>query len=248
MGLMRKFGINSVKILWDALAEGHIQYESPKTDQSECNWLYETDLEFGMGSKSRTDALSQQSGPDRPRRYSDDVAEGIARNAQGLYRFLLVRCGADESLAEDLMQEVCLQAARTVFPEGEDSQRMDAWLFGVARNVLRRHWRTIVRRRRNLPTVNADLAAELAQTMDQAPLPEDVLHKQDVQEQVMLALTSLSSAEQEILLRYYFDGQSQDEISSAMDISVRAVEGRLYRARQAMRNKLAHLEEETNIG
>ena len=164
-------------------------------------------------------------------------------NAQGLWRFFLVRVGGDENLAEELMQELSLQATRS-FTAPEKTQNLDAWLFGVARNVLRRHWRTITRRRRNLPEARVDVGAELADMLDSTALPIECLERREVREQVLLALTSLSTDEQNLILQHYFDGQSQTDIASAHGVSPRAIEGRLYRARQALRDKLQHLEHE----
>ncbi|MBN1943787.1 MAG: sigma-70 family RNA polymerase sigma factor [Phycisphaerae bacterium] len=174
---------------------------------------------------------------------SDPLADALQRNAQGLWRFLLVRVGGDENLAEELMQELCLQASRT--GAGVDrTEHIDAWLFGVARNVLRRHWRTITRRRRNLPEARLDVGTELADMLDGEPLPNDYIERREVRQQVLLALTALPTDDQNLILQHYFDGQSQADIAAALDVSVRAIEGRLYRARQTLRERLRHLEDE----
>lgn len=172
------------------------------------------------------------------------LAEALQRNARGLWRFLSVRVGGDENLAEELMQELCLQAVRTRTAAGRTAEHVDAWLFGVARNVLRRHWRTLTRRRRNLPEVRVDIGRELADRMDQAPLPGEYLQRREVQEQLLLALTALPTEDQNLILEHYFDGRSQVEIAAKSGLTPRAVEGRLYRARQALRERLRHLEEE----
>lgn len=197
-----------------------------------------------MNQNEETGALA----PEQPNiiqgesRYASSASDGIARNAKGLFRFFMIRCGNDHDMAEDLMQELCLQISKSVAPATDDDSRIDAWLFGVGRNVLRRHWRTIIRRRRNIPTVDNELAGNLAQAIDTKPLPHETLHRREVQQQVMLAITSLGQVDQDVLLKYYFDGKSQNQIAEEMRMSSRAVEGRLYRARQAMKEKLSGLE------
>jgi RNA polymerase sigma-70 factor (ECF subfamily) len=173
----------------------------------------------------------------------EPLSDALQKNAQGLWRFLLVRVGRDENLAEELMQELCLQAARTYTKAGE-AKHIDAWLFGVARNVLRRHWRTITRRRRNLPEVRADVGVELANLFDAEPLPSAYIERREVREQVLLAVSSLATEDQNLILLHYFDGRSQADIASDLGVSPRAVEGRLYRARVALRERLRHLEDE----
>jgi len=200
-------------------------------------------VERVMATTSGPRAFARQSGKDLPHRCCSDAADAVVRNAQGLYRYLAVRLDGDDSLAEDLMQELCLQAARSAPPQSANRQRVDGWVFGIARNVLRRHWRTAARRRRNLPMVNTDHAAQLAERLDKVPLPEELIERREVQQQVMLALTSLPAADQDILLRCYFDNQTQAQIAEALGTSPRAIEGRMYRARQALRQRLAHLDE-----
>lgn len=197
------------------------------------------------GSKGSIElpAASGAIAPDAHAGAIEPLADALQRNAQGLWRFLLVRVGGDENLAEDLMQELCLQSARTHAAAGQ-AEHIDAWLFGVARNVLRRHWRTITRRRRNLPEARVDVGTELADMLDGTPLPNDYIERREVKEQVLLAVSSLATDDQNLILRHYFDGQSQVDIASALGVSPRAIEGRLYRARAALRERLRHLEEE----
>lgn len=142
------------------------------------------------------------------------------------------------------MQEFCLQATRTYSAAAGQADNLDAWLFGVARNVLRRHWRTITRRRRNLPEARVDVGTELASMLDSVPLPGEHIERREVKEQVLLALSSLSTDDQNLILQHYFGGQSQTDIAAGRGVSPRAIEGRLYRARQALREKLRHLEDE----
>jgi RNA polymerase sigma-70 factor (ECF subfamily) len=174
---------------------------------------------------------------------AEPLADALQRNAQGLWRFLLVRVGGDENLAEELMQELCLQAARTQASAGQ-AEYIDAWLFGVARNVLRRHWRTITRRRRNLPEVRVDVGTELSGMLDSTPLPNDYLERREVRQQVLLAITALPTDDQNLILQHYFDGKSQTDIADGLGVSSRAVEGRLYRARAALRERLQHMEDD----
>ncbi len=153
-----------------------------------------------------------------------------------------MRLGGDNNLAEELMQELCLQATRTY--ETTRTENVDAWLFGVARNVLRRHWRTITRRRRNLPEARVDVSTELANMLDSTPLPNDYIERREVKEQVLLAVTALPTDDQDLVLLHYFDGISQADIAVKLGVSPRAIEGRLYRARNALRERLQHMEDE----
>jgi RNA polymerase sigma-70 factor (ECF subfamily) len=82
----------------------------------------------------------------------------------------------------------------------------------------------------------------LARRIDTEDLPEEVLLRKEVQDQLLLAMTALPSEVQELLIGFYFEGHSQVELAATRGVSERAIEGRLYRARLAFRDKLADLE------
>ena len=86
------------------------------------------------------------------------------------------------------------------------------------------------------------MAQSLATRFDTEDLPEQELARKEVQEQLLLALTELSSEAQEVLIGAYFEGRSQAELAARLGISPRAVEGRLYRARLALRDRLGGME------
>ena len=62
-------------------------------------------------------------------------------------------------------------------------------------------------------------------------------------DQLLLAITELTSEEQELIVGHYFHGRSHDELAAECGLSPRAIEGRLYRARRALREKLWHLDQ-----
>jgi RNA polymerase sigma-70 factor (ECF subfamily) len=58
-------------------------------------------------------------------------------------------------------------------------------------------------------------------------------------QQVFLALSYLKKKQARILEAFHFDGKSMKDIGRDLGISERAVEGRLRRARQALKFRLA---------
>jgi RNA polymerase sigma-70 factor (ECF subfamily) len=159
--------------------------------------------------------------------------------AESLHRFFEVRVGADRALADDLMQQLWVQAQNLgPTPEEEIEFRLRA----VARNLLRSHWRRVGRRPAHVPLPDPDLAVVLSGRLVSEELPEDVLCRREVRDQLLLALTDLPAAPQELIVAHYFEGCSQAALARRLGTTPRAVEGRLYRARQALREKLRHLE------
>ena len=73
-------------------------------------------------------------------------------------------------------------------------------------------------------------------------LPPQVLEHKEVRDQLLLALTALPSADQELIVGHYFDGRTYGELAAATGLSERAIEGRLYRARRSLQERLRHVE------
>ncbi len=167
------------------------------------------------------------------------VIERFQAVSRGLYRYVVVRLGGDAATADDVMQDVWIEANRGGGPVPE--AEWEAWLRGVARNLLRQHWRK-AQRRAALPTANVEVAAQVASVLDQRELPDELLARQEVRDQILLALTTLPAADQEVIVRHHFRGEPQSRIAEELGCSARAVEGRLYRARRALREALSHLD------
>lgn len=169
----------------------------------------------------------------------EDFTCAFDRCSPGLYRFVVVRLGSDRHLADDLMQQLWLQAseASDAVPPAE----LECWLRAIARNLVRTHWRKQSRRPALVPLADPALAAELAERLAREDLPERWLDRREVQDQLILAITELPEEEQALILGHYFEGQSFTQLAERRGLSERAVEGRLYRARLSLREKLKHL-------
>ena len=167
------------------------------------------------------------------------IEAAFDRYSRALYRYVVVRVGGDTHVADDLLQQLWLQvnrdgqAARHV-PDEE----LEYWLKAVVRNLLRARWRK--QQQRSAAGVQADerLTRELADRLETEELPPDILQHREVHAQLLHALTDLSSQDQALIIGQYFQERRQEELARELGISVRAVEGRLYRARLALRQKL----------
>ncbi len=185
---------------------------------------------------------------------ADDIGAVFDACAGALYRYFAVRLGGDRHAADDLMQQLWLQAQRLApagTPEGDGSvsasaatprEILEYRLRRIATNLVRTHWRRAGRRPAHVPLPEPALAAELASRLVTEELPETLLSRSEVHAQLLLALTELPADQQELLVEYYFHGRSHADLARQYATSDRAVEGRLYRARNALREKLQDLE------
>jgi RNA polymerase sigma-70 factor (ECF subfamily) len=139
------------------------------------------------------------------------------------------------------MQQIWVAALHTGWSVPADE--IEFWLRGVARNILAAHRRRLANRPKQLPLADRALASELAEALESSPLPPELVGKKETKDQLLLALTQLPSDAQELIAGRYFRGWTLERLADNLGLSVRAAEGRLYRARQALKQALAHLEE-----
>lgn len=171
----------------------------------------------------------------------DRLALVFERCADGLFRYLLLRVGMNAHAAEDLIQQVCYEAARKQrMPEGDDA--CEAWLFGIARNRIRKYWRWHWRKDGRRECDRGAVARELLAGLERGPLPGELLSRKESSEQLMLAVTELPAADQQLLFAFYFDGRSSQEIAVQIGTTAKSVESRLYRIRCKLRALLGDKE------
>jgi RNA polymerase sigma-70 factor (ECF subfamily) len=171
-----------------------------------------------------------------------EVLRGVFEHtADGLYRYILFRVGGDRHVADDLLQQTCCEAARHRQPPVRHDD-CEAWLRGIARNLVRQHWRRRAGTPRRLPLDDAGRAATLVDDMESRPLPIDSLIRQEAADQLLLAITALNAADQDLIFGFYFNGRSQAAIARELGVTEKCIESRLYRARGRLRDALRNLE------
>lgn len=155
------------------------------------------------------------------------------RHADTVHRFLARRCG-DVGIAEDLVGEVFLQAWRQRHRVDLHHGSLRPWLFGVANNLVRRHWRGRSRFGRAI--------ARLPRPDQQPGHDEAIATSIDAQrrlERLRDAVESLPRAHAEVVLLRAWEGLDYEAIATVLDIPVGTVRSRLSRARTRLRDQLA---------
>ncbi|MBC8328964.1 MAG: RNA polymerase sigma factor [Planctomycetes bacterium] len=143
--------------------------------------------------------------------------------------------------ARDLVQESCLKAYRALdtFVPGRP---FFPWFYRILRNsCIQQLRRRKVRRTSSLTRTNPDEepAPELADAA--APLPEDIVARDERSDLVGQALIRLPASDREILMLKHFDGLTYKEIAAALSIPVGTVMSRISTARQRLRKLLPDL-------
>ena len=153
----------------------------------------------------------------------------------------------DRAAADDLLQQTCYVAVRRPRHIPPDDGVCEAWLRGIARNLIRQHWRRSKRRRGQVRLEDAQVSRQLAEDMESRPLPDESLIKAESIQQLLLAVTSLPADVQQLVFAFYFEGRSYAGIAEELGMTAKSVETRLYRARGRLRAILRDIEREGSL-
>lgn len=153
----------------------------------------------------------------------------VERHREAIYRLARVATGDPEE-AFDITQEAFV-AAFGALSRYDPARPFRGWIAAIALNKCRdRARRRAVRRFLGLPM--ADNAAEWV--ADDAPSPETQAASRQELVATARALADLPSSLKDVLILRTIEGMSQHETAAALGISTKAVETRLYRARQKL--------------
>lgn len=179
------------------------------------------------------DSASASAGPDQP----IDWRAALTRHDRWLrtVAFARLRC---RDAVDEVMQEVALAVFRQRSPLA-DPARLSPWLYRltVLQSLM---YRRAVGRRRKLAngTIERASAQAIAED-DPARDPLQWLLADEKRAQVRQAIGLLRAKDAEILLLKYTENWSYRQIAERLGIRESAVETRLHRARQRLRERLA---------
>ncbi len=133
---------------------------------------------------------------------------------------------------QDLAIAVMRQANRPT-----DIQKVAPWLYRIALRKVINHRRYQGRQRRLMEGFSQ---FHESRTNELDTTPGNWLMSQESLKGVQAALKRINVADRQILLLKYTEGWSYRQLADHLGISVKTVEYRLLRARQALREQLAH--------
>jgi len=150
-------------------------------------------------------------------------------HAPGLHRYLSRRVGA---VADDLVAETFLAALAG--RDGYDQAQADprAWLYGIATNLLRRHFRQELRRL----TATAKASARDTPGSDPGDAVPDRVDAQVRIGRLALGIAGLAPGDRDVLLLTAWAGLDSTEVAQALGIPVGTVRSRLHRVRRQLRS------------
>jgi len=157
-------------------------------------------------------------------RSSDGLITVYRETVTELYEFVSRRSGGSRELAEDVTQETYLRAT-TAWPRKGLPDCPIAWLQTVARNLLLNHYRRRQPELLDSTDIDTVLGSAASNGTEAAAL-------------VCWGLARLSARHARVLEAFYLDGRPARNIADDFGVTERAIEGRLRRARLALKKLL----------
>ena len=137
----------------------------------------------------------------------------------------------DRSAAEDILQE-CFVRVYAHMDKVDIDRPLSPWIHRIAVN-LSYNW--VTKRRRWFPSLGEVMEQFVG---DRPNSPEHILEREELQRIVQEAIHSLSFAQRVVVVLFYLNGFSLEEIAYVLDCPVGTVKSRLHYARQNLRRKL----------
>lgn len=169
---------------------------------------------------------------------NDAVVEEISHRYGTELRLFCQRMVYDASLAEDIVQDVLLKCCR-MSKQTRPSGSLRGWLYQVARN------RSIDEIRRMHPKIRLSALATSRHLFERGAIPLDKKStpagqamKADRAQRVQMTIESMDEPLREVVILYFFQGLSREEVAEAVGLSLAGVKARLSKATRELREHL----------
>ena len=173
------------------------------------------------------------------------------RKHPAIYRFIL-HMGGNAELAEDVTQEAFMALIRHPRRFDPAKGNLTGFLFGIARNHLRKRWE---RDRRLVGLPDGEHPAELsahagnngngmyyAPQNGNAPAQTDPLAASELAARVQQAIATLPEGYREVVALCELEEMSYEEAAAALDCPVGTIRSRLHRAKALLVEKLRDIQ------
>ena len=154
---------------------------------------------------------------------------------------LITRYVSDHSEALDVAQEAFIKAYRAIGNFRGDSA-FYTWLYRIAINTAK-NW--LVARNRRPPASDIDAADaeqyDMESRLKERSTPENELLREEIEKTVYDTIATLPDDLRTAIILREIEGMSYEEIATTMECPIGTVRSRIFRAREAIDEKLKHL-------
>jgi len=177
-----------------------------------------------MADAKASQPAARDDQPGGGRQPADFTALVLTHHA-AVYRYACRLCGSPTD-AEDLTQQTFLIAQQKLH-QLREPQRACSWLLAVVRSCFLKS----VRKLRPLPAADVELTVE--QIADETPEVDSI-----DREELAAALREIPDEFRLVLLMFYFEELSYQQIAEELEIPIGTVMSRLSRAKKHLRQRL----------
>jgi RNA polymerase sigma factor (sigma-70 family) len=161
---------------------------------------------------------------------------------QPMAQRLATRAIGNGDLAQELVQDAMLQAYLSL-EKLNNPTRFKSWLYGIVINICRND----LRRRKvicfSLEAMVENLEDEPPSIAGSLPDPQIVAEQEELYTALLEAVDTLSPKNRSVILLFYHEQFSLQEVANRLNISVSAVKGRLHKSRHQLREQLSLLQD-----
>ena len=173
--------------------------------------------------------------------YDTALNDLMERHATKLFNYLL-RCLQNEEDAADAAQETFVRVYQNR-AKFDTHQRFLTWLYAIATNLVKDRYRYRARHPQvSLDAENEATGADFRESLpEERASPDETSQAEERGQIVRAAVAALPEELRVPLLLAEYQGLAHAEIGAVLKCSAKAVETRLYRARQQLRVSLGKL-------
>ena len=154
---------------------------------------------------------------------------------------LVMRYVRDPDLAQDITQEAFIKAYRAL-PRFRGESAFYTWMYRIAVNTAKNYLAAQRRRPMELELDMQDPEQyELHAMLKETDTPEGITLSNELMEIVENAIAALPEDLQTAIILRELEGMSYEEIAQTMECPVGTVRSRIFRARDAISNKVGSL-------
>ncbi len=157
----------------------------------------------------------------------------LAQQARERLRTYVYRLTQRDDLAEEIVQESLLEMCK-VLGKLKNDDRFWPWLYGIAINKLRRHYRTEQKQQR-LAVSSAERRGTLKERQDGL----ENLVSEELKQIISTAMQKLRTRHKAVLIMRCYDGMTHSEIAESMGCSEFSTRMLFLRAKKALQRELS---------
>ena len=161
--------------------------------------------------------------------HDEQGIEEVLTHYGPLMRYVSKPILRDKHDMEDCLSEAVMRIWENFDTYDGDKGSFAAWVTAITRNTAL----NMIRQKNRHP--ENEIKEEMEST---EPTPEEIVLREERQQELRRALEELSQKERNLFYRKYYYLQSTEKIAAEMGMTKRAVEGKLYRIKKKLRRMM----------